>query len=571
MIELTRIKSPLENIIISLSNITNMEFAIFDTKSHLISCTPLYLKHKGKKVHRPSIEEVLYQGNVIVNKPGYMKSCIGCRFANNCPSTIEILNCIKLNNSVIGVISLTSFSKRGHDLIQNNIKNYVDILGNISKLISMFAFNEFHKDEYNLCNATIDEIININGSDLLIVDKDGRITHCSFDIQQMFSFCDLYSSSINQILSENITSWIFNSKTKCKKYVTNDTFSGTIFSNPIFVDDKISGFIIRLKSDITPKYSPSQPDYLDNIITNDSRMNKIKEKILKIANSPSSVLITGETGTGKELIAKAIHYSSNRKDNPFVPINCANIPETLFESELFGYEEGAFTGAKKGGKIGLFELANGGTIFLDEIGELPMYLQAKLLRVLQDNTIQRLGSIQPIPIDVRTIAATNQNIEEMIFKNEFRDDLYYRLNVIPIEIPPLRDRMGDVELLSYHFLKKYSILLNKKINSISNECMEILNNYNWPGNIRELENAIEYAVNMEEKSFISKESLPKNLVKNSYKSSNIQKKIVNEKYNLIVKTLDKYGWDVEGKKLAAEELGISLRTLYRRLNDMGLI
>ncbi len=187
-------------------------------------------------------------------------------------------------------------------------------------------------------------------------------------------------------------------------------------------------------------------------------------------------------------------------------------------------KKGLLLELKKGGKIGLFELANGGTIFLDEIGELPMYLQAKLLRVLQDNTIQRLGSIQPIPIDVRTIAATNQNIEEMIVKNEFRDDLYYRLNVIPIEIPPLRDRMGDVELLSYHFLKSIVFYSTKKINSISNECMEILNNYNWPGNIRELENAIEYAVNMEEKSFISKESLPKKLSKKIHINHQIFKK-----------------------------------------------
>ncbi len=570
MIELKKIESSLEDIVITLSNITNMEFAIFDANSNLISCTPLYLRYKGKKVHMASIEEVLYQGNVIVNKPGYMKSCIGCRFANNCPSTIEILNCIRLNNSVIGVISLTSFSQKGHNLIQNNIKDYVDILDNTSNLISMFAFNEFHKDEYNLRNATIDEIININDNDLLIVNKNGMITHCSFDIQQMFSFCDLYSNSINQILPENITNWILNSKTKCKKYMIGDTFSGTIISNPIFVDDKISGFIIRLKPDINPTYKPSQSDYLGNIITNNSMMNKIKEKILKIADSPSSVLITGETGTGKELVAKAIHYSSYRKGNPFVPINCANIPETLFESELFGYEEGAFTGAKKGGKLGLFELANGGTIFLDEIGELPIYLQSKLLRVLQDNTIQRLGSIQPIPIDVRIIAATNQNLEEMITEKKFRDDLYYRLNVIPIEIPPLRNRIGDIKLLSYHFLDRYSNLLNKKIRSISDECMEILKNYDWPGNIRELENAIEYAVNMEERSFIGKESLPKNLIKNSNESSNVQKIIANEKYNLIVQTLDKYGWDVEGKKLAAKDLGISLRTLYRRLNDMGL-
>lgn len=444
------------------------------------------------------------------------------------------------------------------------------MLKNISNLISMFAFNEFHKYEYSLVKTTINELINTNDRDLLIIDKDGIINHCSSNIQHLFSFCDLYSNSIKQILPENITNWILDSKTKCQKYLKWDTFSGTITSIPIVIDKKISSFIIELKPDTKPKFKFNNSDYLNSIITKNYSMNKIKEKILKIANSPSSVLITGETGTGKELVAKAIHYSSIRKDKPFVPINCANIPESLFESELFGYEEGAFTGARKGGKLGLFELANGGTIFLDEIGELPLHLQSKLLRVLQENTIYRLGSMQPISIDIRIIAATNRNLENMIAEGKFREDLYYRLNVIPIELPSLRERIEDVELLAYHFLEKYNSLLNKKIHTISNESMEILKNYNWPGNVRELENAIEHAVNLEEGDIITKESLPKFLINNSKDISSIQQILANEEYNIIVQTLDKHGWDVKGKEKSAEELGISLRTLYRRLNEMGL-
>ena len=570
MIELKNLKSTLEDIIDTLSNITNMEFAIFDTKSHLVSSTPLYLKHKGSNVHTASIEEVLLQGNVVVNKPGYMKSCIGCRFANNCPSTIEILNCIKLDNISIGVISLTSFSQRGHNLIQDNIKDYMKILENTSNLISMFAFNESHKNKYDLQNITVDKIINNIEEDLLIVDKNGVVTHCNPFVQQMFAICDLYTKSINQIFSKDITSWILNSKSKNKKYTVNDKFTGTIFSNPIYKNDDIYGYLIQLKSDTRPKYTFNKLDYLDNIKTNNINIIKIKEKISKISNSPSSVLITGETGTGKELIAKAIHYSSNRKDNPFVPINCANIPETLFESELFGYEEGAFTGAKKGGKLGLFELANGGTIFLDEIGELPMYLQAKILRVLQENTIQKLGSINSIPVDIRVISATNQNLEEMMFENKFRDDLYYRLNVIPIEIPPLRERKEDIKLLSYHFLQKYNIILNKQIKSISDESLNLLTNYRWPGNVRELENAIEYAVNMEESSSIKLENLPNNIIGKQIKKLNINEMIANEESNLIISTLNKYGWDVQGKEKASQELGISLRTLYRKLKNTNI-
>lgn len=190
--------------------------------------------------------------------------------------------------------------------------------------------------------------------------------------------------------------------------------------------------------------------------------------------------------------------------------------------------------------------------------------------MLQESTIQRLGSIHPIPIDVRVIAATNQNLEEMIFENKFRDDLYYRLNVIPIEIPPLRQRMEDIELLSYHFLKKYSIKLNKNIYSISDEAINILNGYHWPGNVRELENAIEYAINMEENSSVQVENLPNSIKRKQMDLLNIKDVVANKESSLIISTLDKYGWDVKGKEKAAEELGISLRTLYRKLKDADI-
>ena len=254
-------------------------------------------------------------------------------------------------------------------------------------------------------------------------------------------------------------------------------------------------------------------NYLDSILSKDSEMKNIKEKIKKIVNSSSSVLITGDTGTGKEMVAKAIHYTSNRSNNPFVPINCANIPESLFESELFGYEEGTFTGAKKGGKLGIFEMANGGTIFLDEIGELPLHLQAKLLRVLQENSIQRLGSIMPIPIDVRVIAATNQDLESMMDENTFRADLFYRLNVIPIHLPSLKERLADIDILIDHFIDKYNGRLMKNINNISKEAIDIMRLYQWPGNVRELENAIEYAMNIEDTETIQLSNLPNKIIK----------------------------------------------------------
>lgn len=566
MISLKDLNFSLKKILHNLSLLTNMEFAIFDTKANLLSSTELYLKYKGNKVHSTSINEVLTQENVIVNKPGYMESCIGCRFVNNCPSTIEILSCIKLNNISIGVISLTSFSKDKHNLIESNIKDYMEILKNASNLISIFAISEFNKSKYSFQNAIINKIIDMNEEHILVIDKDGMVTNCSHPIQEMFSFCDLYTNSIKQILPDNVVSWILNSTSIVKKYVNNKRFTGNIVNCPIIFENQISAFVITLKQDNTPGIRDNEPNYLKSIITEDPIMKEIKNKIKKIANSPSSVLITGETGTGKEMVAKAIHFSSNRRNNPFVPINCANIPDTLFESELFGYEEGAFTGAKRGGKMGMFEIANGGTVFLDEIGELPLHLQSKLLRVLQESTIHRLGSITPIPINVRIISATNKNLEQMIYMNKFREDLYYRLNVIPLNLPPLSQRREDIKLLSNYFLEKYNNRLNKNIVSISNETLAFLENYHWKGNIRELENAIEYAVNMEETSNITMKNLPF-YVRN--KNLNVLNKVtVNEEENIILSILNKHGWSVEGKKLAAEELGISLRTLYRRLKEI---
>lgn len=234
----------------------------------------------------------------------------------------------------------------------------------------------------------------------------------------------------------------------------------------------------------------------DEILFTSQAMRRVVNLAKSIAKGESTVLIRGETGTGKELIARALHAASTRSTKIFVPLNCAAIPDTLLESELFGYEDGAFTGAAKGGKHGLFEFANSGTIFLDEIGEIPSHLQAKLLRVLQEGKVRRIGSTREIPVDVRILAATNRNLESMISKGGFREDLYYRLNVIPLFIPPLRERREDIPLLAEFFLKRCAARLHKETTEISQTAQEKLAGYPWPGNIRELENVIERAVNI---------------------------------------------------------------------------
>jgi two-component system response regulator PilR (NtrC family) len=235
---------------------------------------------------------------------------------------------------------------------------------------------------------------------------------------------------------------------------------------------------------------------LENIIGGSAALEKLKNTIRTVSPTGSTVLIYGESGTGKELVARAVHSCSPRSTEPFVSINCGAFPETLLESELFGYVKGAFTGANQN-KRGLFEVASGGTIFLDEIGEMSLQMQVKLLRVLQERTIRPVGGTQETPVDVRVIAATNRDLQEMVANNTFREDLYYRVSVIPILVPPLRDRRTDIELLATHFLKKYAAAAQKSIVRISPQSLESLATFDWPGNVRQLENTIERAVAME--------------------------------------------------------------------------
>ncbi len=242
------------------------------------------------------------------------------------------------------------------------------------------------------------------------------------------------------------------------------------------------------------------------IIGEDPKMKELLNLVRKIARTQASVLIQGETGTGKELIARAICFYSDRRDKPYIRMNCAAVPETLIEAELFGYEKGAFTGAVVR-RLGKFELANGGTILLDEISEMPINLQAKLLRVLQEKEIDRLGSQTPVKIDVRVIATTNRNLVEEVKKGNFREDLFFRLNVVPIYIPPLRERKQDIPLLAKYFLNKYAKQIGKKMKAISDQAIEVLMDYHWPGNVRELENCIHRAVILSGSDIIKKEDI----------------------------------------------------------------
>jgi DNA-binding NtrC family response regulator len=249
-----------------------------------------------------------------------------------------------------------------------------------------------------------------------------------------------------------------------------------------------------------------------NIVGNSPAMQTVFNLMKRIVKTDSTVLVMGESGTGKEVVAKAIHFNSHRKDKPFIAVHCGAIPETLLESELFGHMKGSFTGAHKD-KLGKFEAANGGTIFLDEIGTMPLQLQSKLLRVLQEQEIERIGSTRPIKIDIRIISATNQHLEEEVRKGTFREDLYYRLNVIPLVIPPLRERVSDILPLVRHFMVKYCDEMARPNLTIAKEALEAMERYDWPGNVRELENAVERSVALTEGEQITLLDLPANISK----------------------------------------------------------
>ncbi len=311
---------------------------------------------------------------------------------------------------------------------------------------------------------------------------------------------------------------------------------------------------------------------IEGIIGKSKKMLKVLDIVRKVTPTSATVLICGESGTGKELIAKAIHYNSPRKDKPFIAINCAAIPENLLESELFGYEPGAFTGATTR-KIGLIESANGGTLFLDEIAEMPLFLQSKLLRVLQDKEVRRIGGKEIIKVDVRIIAATNKNLIDEVEKNRFREDLYYRLKVVTVEIPPLRERKEDIPELVSFFIEKYSREFGKRILGIEEKALQALLDYQWPGNIRQLETVIERAIIISEGEKITlkdiqdelKLTIPKNVLDIDIPDEGINYEELEKE--ILKKALIKSNYVIAK---AARLLGMSYKTFWYRLEKFGL-
>jgi len=311
----------------------------------------------------------------------------------------------------------------------------------------------------------------------------------------------------------------------------------------------------------------SSPREFEEIIGNSPLLERVLEEVKHVAPTDSTVLIGGETGTGKELIARAIHSSSARRGRPFVKLNCAAIPLDLLESELFGHERGAFTGAIAQ-KVGRFELADKGTLFLDEVGDIPAVLQPKLLRVLQEQEFERLGSNRTHQVDVRLVAATNRNLAEMVKQGEFRSDLYYRLDVFPVHVPPLRARRGDIPALVVHFAGIFGRRMGKEIDDIPKETMSALCSYDWPGNIRELQNRIERAVILSKGGVLCNPlPMPESQALSFYPFASTLKEV---ERTTILRALEDHGWVVGGSEGAAAELGLPRTTLIYKMERFGI-
>lgn len=440
-----------------------------------------------------------------------------------------------------------------------------------------------HAIENKLTLAYSNIINNYMSDGIIIIDKSGKITYInSIALNILELDGDLIGMDIKDVLKiplnfdyvmdENID--FYNKRFTINKNSSSPMYelSVTNLSN----NSESKGLAIILKK-VTEKpkrikYKSISQLYSFKDIIGESDAIKETIKLAHIAsNGQSNVLIMGETGTGKELLAQSIHNNSPRRDKPFIAVNCGALPSSLVESELFGYEEGAFTGAKKGGQPGKFELANGGTIFLDEIGEMPLSIQASLLRVIEDRKIVRIGSSKEKDIDVLIIAATNKNLFEAVKNNTFRADLFYRINLFILTIPPLRERKEDIKPLVYHFIEKYNSLFFRNVKSITKEALEILESYDWPGNVRELENTIERAIQITNNHMIDVKDLPIYIIQSVDK---VKEEIVNKmsslelkEYNAIQEILRATKGNI---KLAAERLGISRATIYRKINRYGI-
>lgn len=565
-----------------MARVAQIEVEVVDENLYRIAGTGIYAAHVNEDMSAEGYvyRHVLRTGDLeIIYEPGREELCKSCPRQNICREEIEISMPIRLGEKSIGVIGLIGSSREQKERILGDESMYLELLGQIAGFISAKAAEVTELKRSKVLLETLRCVISHVDKGILIFGKEEKIAVANEAAEQQLSL----KISGKAQASVVPTGDSLNHQNEYRIRIGDREYlvMGHMYDLDRDPEQYSRVLIFESTRAVRERYyeitNTVPPEGMADMIGNSRQTRQLKEEIRKVAKSASTVLITGESGTGKEIVASAIWKASDRRNGRFIALNCGAIPEPLLESELFGYVKGAFTGADPNGRMGKFELANKGVIFLDEIGDMPLYLQVKLLRVLQERKIIRIGSNQVIPVDVRIVAATNKNLKEMIEKKQFREDLYYRLNVIPLKIAPLRERTEDIRDLVLHFAGRYAGLLEKKLVSISEEAMDRMCRYPWYGNVRELENTVEFMVNMMgEDGILDSRTLPDHFFGTPKDRELPQEKELSGKEIVrlkdlegqeIRKALKLYGEDTEGKKMAAKAQGISLATLYRKLEQ----
>ncbi len=575
----------------AISGVLQLDVTVANKDRVRVAGTGQYRNTIGKKLpygsgyHRiKQVKEMIF-----IEEPGYDELCITCEQYGDCPEKTHILAPILADGEVVGSIGITAFEDHQKEQIYSAKHEYRDFILQMSKLLAAWFVQAELLEErtraYTQMNALVDSVyegivavddreriiaLNKSAEKLLAIDRKSLYAKFSEVLPELSFFLEVISNR-EKIVGREIT--VAEKNIHCMTNVI-----------PVKMNDKVVGAVATVRDmkevrQMAFQMSGNDAGFtFDSIIGKSKIMEEAKQKAKNASQTDSTILIRGESGTGKDLYARAIHAASNRGNYPFVAVHCGAIPETLLESELFGYEEGAFTGAKKGGKPGKFELSDKGTIFLDEIGDMSMHLQVKLLRVLQDGQFERIGGKEPIRVDVRVVAATHQPLEEMMAGKQFRQDLFYRLNVIPLFIPPLRERKDDVPLLLNHYLKRYAKTFGIETPRLTPQAMDRLMAYHWPGNVRELENLVEYILNMKGDQQITEKDLPEHILvqrddekSEGEKPANLLQPLQDLEQKALEQAVDTYGLSEEGKQMIAKKLGISRATVYRKLKKYRML
>lgn len=578
MFIIQNLKNELQSIAETIKAITNVDVTIVNKNLQRVAGTGILKDKIGKFVAKNSVfHKCLITGKqYFITDPCNDPLCKDCFDRKFCKELAELCIPIKIDNQIIGILGMCIFDESTKKNFINKQESYKDFESRLSNLIStklnekkLGVMVEYRSSELlTLINSLSEGIVILDNNKKVITINEYMYKNLNLPLNKSIYIDDILNKSIIDKLSDKN----FHCELGPIKIGVNQFI---ITSSPIMVKEKQKGVVIvfsdfnKMQESVLKASRSSEIVTFDHIIGESEALLKAKRQAIQVSSEDASILLLGKSGTGKEIFARAIHYGSKRKKNCFMAINCGAIPENLIESELFGYEKGAFTGANTSGKMGKFEIAKDGTIFLDEIGELPLNMQVKLLRVLEEKEITRVGGHTQLKVNPRIISATNKDLYKLVQEGKFREDLFYRLNVIPINIPPLNKRGYDIILLAKYFLDKYNKIYNKNLKGFTNSCEKALLKYNFPGNIRELRNVIEYAVNFEEKDYIQTDTVNEkiNCAIETHKNLTLSQMTKLYEQKILKDYLNKYGSDLESKKLICKKLGIGIATLYRKLDD----